>query len=227
MPSDDEERRLDEGDEEISAERDTLLELIPHYHRGEVTQTTTALDRLDQTTNWAVTLIAALVTVVFSARDISPHLLLIGLIIILIFLAFDVRRYRDYDFHRARIRLVEENVFANALDPRGAEHPHWREELSDDLRNPTYKVTLREAISRRLRRVYGFLLGVVGLAWVAEITFLASEPWTAAARMGPFPGEAAVLIVGSFFIAIFAIAKWPGDREAKGEIHGETPGRWK
>ncbi len=227
MSTSDEERRLDDEDEEIPYDQETVIELLPHYFRGEVSQTTTALDRLDQTTNWAITLIAALVTVVFSAPNISPHVLLIGLLILLIFLAFDVRRYRFYDIHRARVRLMKENVFANALDPQGVEHPHWREELSDDLRNPTYKVTKREATSRRLRRVYGLLFGVIGLAWVTKITILTTEPWTTAATMGPLPGTVSAALVAAFFLAILIIAKWPGERKAKGEIHGEEPGDWK
>lgn len=56
------------------------------------------------------------------------------------------------------------------MAPVGMEHPHWREELSDDLRRPRFKVTNREAFSRRLTRIYVPLFTVLGVAWVAKVT---------------------------------------------------------
>lgn len=60
--------------------------------------------------------------------------------------------------------MIEENVFANAFNPEGSVHREWRSELADDLRKPTLKGSIREAITRRLRRVYLPLLSVLGVA---------------------------------------------------------------
>jgi len=119
-------------------------------------------------------------------------------------------------------------VFANALEPTGAEHSAWREELSDDLRRPTFKVSAREALSRRIRRVYGLLFAVAGLGWAFKVTlFVPEQQWTEAAELPGIHGALVAAALALFFAAVFAIAIWPSDREAKGEIHGVEPGDWK
>ncbi|UTF54155.1 DUF2270 domain-containing protein [Natronosalvus rutilus] len=223
---------LDREDQEIAAEiadeSDSLLALLPHYYRGEVSQANNAQDRIDQTTNWAITVIAALLSLVFSSREMPAYLLLIGLVVLCIFLSYEVRRYRFYDMYRARVRFVQENVFANALEPVGVEHPRWREELGTDLREPTFKVSLLEALSRRIRRIYGLLFVIVGLAWIAKVTLFAPETqWTEAAALPGASGVVVVGVLGAFYLAIALLAMWPSRRKAKGEIHGENTGDWK
>ncbi|WP_255170511.1 DUF2270 domain-containing protein [Natrononativus amylolyticus] len=223
---------LDREDQEIGAEvaddPEALLTSLPHYYRGEVTQVSSAQDRIDQTTNWAITVLVALLSVVFSSPDMPAYLLLVALVALSIFLSYEVRRYRFYDMYRARVRFFQENVFANALVPLGVEHPRWREELSDDLRYPTFKVTALEALSRRLRRIYVLLFTVVGVGWVAKVTLFTPETqWTEAAEIYGVPGHVIAGFLGLFYIGIFTLAQWPKKRQAKGEIYGEEPGDWK
>lgn len=63
------------------------------------------------------------------------------MVAISMFVLFDIRRYRAYDAIHAWVRLIEENVYANALDPIGASLYEWREEPADDLRRPMLKVS--------------------------------------------------------------------------------------
>ncbi|QCW02222.1 DUF2270 domain-containing protein [Natrinema pallidum] len=223
---------LDRDDQEIgaaaAADTDSLLGVLPHFYRGEVNQANSAQDRIDRTTDWAITLLAALLSLVFSSRTMPAFLLLIGVFVLSIFLFYEVRRYRFYDHWRARVRFIQENVFANALEPTGVEHPAWREELSDDLRNPTFKVSSREAVSRRIRRVYGLLFAVAGVGWVFKITmFTPEQRWTEAAELPGIPGTVVAGVLGLFFASVIAVGLWPGGREAKGEIHGVETGAWK
>ncbi|PCR90055.1 DUF2270 domain-containing protein [Natrinema ejinorense] len=223
---------LDRGDQEIGAtvagDTDSLLGVLPHFYRGEVSQATNAQDRIDRTTDWAITLLAAVLSLVFSSRNMPAFLLLIGMFVLSIFLFFEVRRYRFYDHWRARVRFVQENVFANALEPTGVEHPAWREELSDDLRHPTFKVSNREALSRRIRRVYGLLFSVAVVGWVFKVTlFTPEQRWTEAAELPGVPGTLVAVLLGVFFGSILALGVWPSRRQAKGEINGQEPGKWK
>lgn len=223
---------LEREDQEIATEiaddAESLLSALPHYYRGEISQTTTAQDRIDQTTNWAITVLAALLSVVFSSPDMPAYLLLVGMVILAIFLSFEVRRYRFYDLYRSRVRFFQENVFANALDPQGVEHTTWREELGEDLRYPTFKVSTLEALSRRVRRIYALLFAVLGVSWVAKVTLFTPESqWTEAAELPGIPGTVVAGTLALFFVGLVVLAKWPGSREAKGEIHGEKPGQWK
>ncbi|WP_440767331.1 DUF2270 domain-containing protein [Natronorubrum sp. DTA7] len=225
--------RLDAQDEEVATDagtdREEFLSLLPHFYRGSVSQSVSAQDRLDRTTDWAITLIAALLSIVYSSEDMPAYLLLIGLVLLGMFLFFEVRRYRFYDVWRSQVRFVEENIFANAFNPANAKyHSNWREEISDDLRQPTFKVSYLEALSRRVRRVYALLFVVVGLAWVSKITlFSPGTQWTEAAELPGIPGLVVTTALALFYIGVFLIAFWPGKREAKGEIHDVESGHWK
>ncbi|MFC6717366.1 DUF2270 domain-containing protein [Natrialbaceae archaeon GCM10025810] len=222
------EREDHEVGADIANDADGFLSLLPHYYRGEVSQASGAQDRIDQTTNWAITVMVALLSIVFSSRNMPAYLLLIGLAALAIFLSYEVRRYRFYDLHRARVRFLQENVFANAMSPRGAEHPRWRDELSDDLRYPTFKVTAREALARRITRIYGLLFGVVGVAWAGKVTLFTPETqWTEAAELPGVPGQVVAGLLAVFYLCLFALSAWPTNRDAKGEIYGEKSGEWK
>lgn len=223
----------DTQDDDVAADAGTdpeeFLSLLPHFYRGTVSEAVSAQDRLDRTTDWAITLIAALLSVVFASEDMPAYLLLIGLVLLGMFLVFEVRRYRFYDVWRSRVRFVQENIFADVFDPAGTEqHPNWRQEIGDDLRQPTFKVSYFEALSRRIRRVYALLFIVVGLAWGFKITLFTPEAqWTEAAELPGIPGQIVVAAMALFYIALLVIAFWPGEREAKGEIHDVESGQWK
>ncbi|SDQ06226.1 DUF2270 domain-containing protein [Halopelagius longus] len=208
--------------------RDEFLELMPHYYRGEVSQSGTLLARLDLTTDWAIVVVAAVLALAFQGTDTAAYLLLIGILAVSLFLVFDVRRYRTYDASRSRVRLLEENLFANSLHPSGAPLEEWRVELGDDLRTPTLKVTYREALSRRLRRVYYPLYVLLGMAWLFRVTlFEPKQSLLATASVPGVPGAVVVAAVGGFFLLVTALTFWPIRRQAKGEFHGEKPGSWK
>ena len=213
---------------EAATDREAFLSMLPHYYRGEVAQLNSLQDRLDLTVDWAIAVVTAVLALAFQGGDVSAYLLLIGIVAVSAFLLFDVRRYRIYDATRARVRLLEENVFANVFRPKGTPVEEWREELGDDLRRPTLKVSYREALSRRLKRVYFLLYALLGSAWAFRITLYASgEPWLETASIPGIPGEAVVGIVAVFFVGVVAVTFWPTRRRARGEFHGEQPGRWK
>ena len=70
---------------------------LVHLYRGELDRVTSWRSRLDQTINWAVTILAALLTWVFSSSDNPHYLLLIGMGAILMFHLVEIRRYRALD----------------------------------------------------------------------------------------------------------------------------------
>lgn len=214
---------------EMVDESTGLGSVMAHFYRGEMDRETTWRSRLDQTTTWAVTVIAAILTYAFSSGGTSHAVLLAGMVIITMFLGIEARRYQDYDVYRARIRILQENLFANALDPSaGVEHRNWREELSEDLRNPTLKVPYRNALSRRLRRVYLPLFAVLLAAWLFRITMLSSgQSILDAAALGRLPGLVAIGIVGLFYLAALGLTFWPQKRHAKGEFAETEYGEWK
>lgn len=225
---DPEDREAREVAAEAGRDQDDFLSLLPHYYRGEVGQMSTNLGRLDLTTDWAIALLTAVLALSFGSVDSPPYFILLGMLALMMFLLFDLRRYRTYDATRSRVRMIEENVFANAFDPAGSIHRNWRKEIGEDLRKPTLKVSIWEALSRRLKRVYLPLLTVLLLAWLFRITIFVSgkNPLETAAIPG-VPGIVVVGIVGLLYLGALLLALWPISRHAKGEFHGEEPGDWK
>ena len=207
----------------------SFFTLAGHFYRGEMDRTTTWRGRLDQTTYWGVTIVVAVLTWAFSSPDNPHYILLIGMVAIVVFLFFETRRYRAYDVWRSRVRLLEEDLFAPVFDPETeAVHEQWRAELSEDLRRPALKVSVLEAVSRRLRRVYLGLLVILLAAWFVRITaFQPNEPWLQSAAIPGVPGIAVAGAVAAFFLVALALSLWPFERQAMGEFHERNVGEWK
>jgi uncharacterized membrane protein len=198
-----------------------------HFYRGEMSRVTTWRQRLDQTTNWAVTVIAAILIYAFST-DGRHVILLTGIVVITIFLGIEARRYQGYDVWRSRGRMLQENLFANALDPsQGVEHRDWRRELSEDYRDPKIKIPYAEALARRLQRVYLPFLFLMLAAWLFKITaFNPRSSWLTATGVGAVPGIVVVAVVFLFYAAAVGITFWPRERQAKGEFSETDYGEW-
>ncbi|WP_049902863.1 DUF2270 domain-containing protein [Halococcus agarilyticus] len=192
---------------------------MAHLYRGEVHRMKFWRERLDRTTNWAITIMAAILTWAFTGNN--PHyIVLIGLAMITVFLVIEARRYRGYDLWRSRVRLMQENVFANALDAsKDISDPHWRRELSEDYRQPKIKISFEEALAHRLRRVYLPLMAVLLVAWFIRITaFMQATGWPASAAIGAIPGVVVTGLVAAFFVAATVVACRPRTWKANGEL---------
>jgi len=141
--------------EEIATDPSDMVGLLGHLYRGQMDRVTSWRSRLDRTTYWAVTIMAAILTWAFSSRNNPHYLLLIGMATLAVFLLVETRRYRAYDVWRERIRMLEQDLFAQMLDPDSeVTHREWRGRIGDDLRNPAVKVSVFRAFARRLTRVY-------------------------------------------------------------------------
>ena len=222
--------RSDSGDETAEKPIDGVPTTLTELYRGEIDRTTNWRGRLDQTTNWTVTIIAAVLTWVFSNPDNPHYLLLIGMLTVMTFHIIETRRYRRYDVWRARIRLLERDVFAAAVHPDdNADHDDWRSELGTDLRRPALKMPFIEAYARRYRRVYLPLQTVLLVAWVVRITVFSAEagPIATAGVVG-VPGEVVIAVVGLAYFGTGAIMAWPRERKATGEMYDrDKEGDWK
>ena len=214
---------------ELAEDSSDMSSILGDAYRGELDRETTWRSRLDQTTTWGVTVVAAILTWAFSSPDNPHYIILVGVLAVTIFLFIEARRYRDYDVYRSRVRLFQQNLLADALEPsRGVEHEDWRRKLSGDYRTPTLKVSMREATSNRLQRIYLPLLAVLLVAWLFRTTaFAPDENALATASIAAVPGTAVLGIVALFYVAVVLVAFWPRKREAKGEFQEGDPGEWK
>ncbi|WP_135302662.1 DUF2270 domain-containing protein [Haloarcula amylovorans] len=193
---------------------------MAHLYRGEVHRMTRWRERLDRTTNWAVTVMAAILTWSFSDPSNPHYLVLVGLVTLGAFLGIEAHRYRGFDVWRSRVRLIQQNVWAHGLDPReDVDDGAWRRKLSADYYRPTLKVPFEEAVAHRLRRVYLALFSIVTAAWFIRVTsFAQSGPWPESARIGIVPGVVVTAVVVAAYLASIVVAFRPRTWHSRSEL---------
>ncbi|AFK18196.1 DUF2270 domain-containing protein [Haloferax mediterranei ATCC 33500] len=191
-----------------------------HLYRGEIHRMKSWRERLDRTSNWAITLMAGILTWSFSAQTHPHYIILLGVVTLCIFLAIEARRFRAYDIWRSRVRMFQQNVFAYALDPEGGVvDEDWRQKLGEDYRKPNMKIPFEEALAHRLRRVYLPLFLVMLAAWVIQLTaYTDSTTFVTSAGVGTIPGNIVVAFVAGFYATLIGITFRPREWHVNGEL---------
>jgi len=212
-----------------------FINIIAHYYRGELGRMSGWRDRIDRTTNWAITVVAAMVSLSLSTPTAHHGVLLFGMLLVMLLLFIEARRYRFFDVYRARVRGFERNYFANIFSPQPGADTGWMRFLGEDLRHPRFLMTLSTAISRRLRRNYIWLFLVLLLAWILKIATprlqskdtgrdLVASLWemVSGASLGPLPGVLVLAIVAAFYIWLGVMVRRYGAKTgelAYGDVH--------
>ena len=158
-----------------------FITALAHYHRAEIARMAGWRDRIDRTTNWAITGVAAMLSLSLSSRlgaswrtslrHAARH-------------ASPAHRGPTLPVLRrlqGRVRLIERNYFAQMFDPESELDRNWARTLGEDLRAPKFLMSLRAAMSRRLRRNISGCSRSCSLAWVRE-DYLAQAPGSRNAR---------------------------------------------
>ena len=135
-----------------------------HYYRAEIQRSNVWRSRLDTTTNWAVVSVAAAITFVFAAPENHWGVFLLIMLLTMLFLFIEARRYRYYELWSLRARLMETDFFAAMLVPPFAPHAEWNETLAESLLQPQFPISRLEAMGRRLRNNY---LALFSILWAA------------------------------------------------------------
>jgi uncharacterized membrane protein len=183
--------------------------LIGDFYRAEVTRMVAWRSRLDQTTRWAVIVVAAILTWTFSSLDNPHYVLLIGMFGVTAFLFVEAHRYREYDIWRMRVRLLQKHVFVGVLSPETLRDTDWQSNLSESLSAPAFTMPFRDAVRHRLRRVYLPLLLLLLIAWLARITvFHPDETWRQTAAIPGLDGVKVVVFVVLFYVTVVGVALW-------------------
>jgi uncharacterized membrane protein len=190
-------------------DRSDALSMVGHFYRGEMERTVGWRTRLDQTTNWAVVLMAAILTFVFSSEDNPHYVLLIGILGVVAFLVIESQRYQEYDAWRYRVRLLQREFFADLLGPDAPSAGEWQEDLREDLHKPSLVVSRLGAMGHRLKRVYLFLLTVLVTTWLLRISVFDPErTWLETAAIAEVPGSVVVGLVLGLYLGLAVLALW-------------------
>src|SRR5215208_4996965 len=188
------------------------INVLAHYHRAEVARMAGWRDRIDRTTNWSITVVGAMLSVSLSTPTAHHGVLLFAMLLVLLLLVIEARRYRFFDVYRNRVRRLERNYFAQIFAPEPGTTNDGIRVLGDDLRRPLFLVGFRQAMSRRLRRNYCWMFLILLLGWLVKtmttnLPANAAEPhlvqsvgeWVRNAAIGPLPGWATIIVVALFY----------------------------
>ena len=188
---------------------------LVHYYRAEIARMSSWRDRLDRTSNWAITVVAALLSVSLSTPSAHHGVLLFAMLLVALLLYVEARRYRFYDTYRYRVRQFERHYFGQIFGGAELGSEPWLKALAEDLKHPRFHISLRVAATRRLRRNYIFLFGILLLAWALKITSpKLQEDGTAVdtprpigtivanAALGPLPGWLVIAAVAIFCVLL-------------------------
>src|SRR5918998_3203207 len=85
---------------------------LAHYHRAEIARMAGWRDRIDRTTNWSITVVAAMLSLSLSTPTAHHGVLIFAMLLIALLLMIEARRYRFFDVYRSRVRRLERNYFA-------------------------------------------------------------------------------------------------------------------
>jgi len=205
---------------------------IVHYYRAEMGRMTSWRDRLDQTSNWAITVVAALLSVSLATPTAHHGVLIFAMLLVSLLLGVEARRYRFYDVYRMRVRQFERHYFGQLFggSAQGGGSEPWLEMLAQGLRHPTFRISFELAVRRRLRRNYIWMYVIVLAAWLLKIASPQLQdgastdpvrPLDAAiahAALGPLPGWLVAALVGLTYAVLLLTAVRGSDR-GENEVH--------
>ncbi len=193
-------------------DKGNFVTAMVHLYRAEITRVNLWRNRLDTTTNWAVVATAAALTFSFGSQD-NPHfVLLLTLLLVLIFLNIEARRYAYYSLWYHRARLMETDFFAAMLSPPFEPATDWGDALAGVLRNPVFPISHWEAMGNRFRRNYAAIVAVILTSWLLKLTVHPSpaanfQELVARAAIGQMlPGQWVIAVVLLTYVALFAVS---------------------
>jgi uncharacterized membrane protein len=190
-----------------------------HLYRAEVGRMVTYRQRLDTTTNWAITS-SAVVTTFAIGNPLIPHTAFLFLMLVnVFFLWVEARRFTVYEAARYRVLLLEHYFYPEVL---GEQVPRdWERSLLEALKTPYSfpAVGAFGAVGWRLRRNYLWIYLAVLLTWVAKLELGGTGDLIAAAAIGPAPGWLIwVMVIGTYVVlagvGLFAHRSYPMGHEA-------------
>lgn len=214
--------------------RGEAVTVMSHFYRGEMARMAGWRDRIDRTSNWAITAVAAMLSLSLSTPTAHHSVLVFAMLLVLLLLLIEGRRYRFFDVYRDRVRLLERHYIARTLEGHSASEGEWTKLLAENLRAPRFNISLLGAVTRRLRRNYAWMYLILLLAWLLKITTPVLQPderltgWRAPldnlvanAAAGPLPGWTVLAAVLGFYGVLGWMLLQPDngfDPEA-GEVH--------
>ena len=196
-----------------------FITALAHYHRAEIARMAGWRDRIDRTTNWAITGVAAMLSLSLSSPTAHHGVLLFAMLLVMLLLLIEARRYRFFDVYRASCAAGRAELFRPDVRAGKGLDQNWAHTLGEDFRAPKFLMSLGTAMSRRLRRNYFWMFFILLLAWVVKITspklqevgarqdFVTSlQEIVGNANLGSLPGWMVLVAVAVFYGWVIYVA---------------------
>ena len=197
---------------------------MSHFYRGEMGRIMVWRQRLDITTNWAITSSTAIITIAFANAGVPHIIFFFNLAIVWVMLWIEARRYRFYDAFRARLRMLEAHFLVPmVMENRDLLQGEWKKLVCEDLILPCFKISKLEAIGRRLKRNYVFIFILILVAWVTKIFLHAPKAMEGpldfyrALRVGHIPSWLVAFVFVGTFVSVISITIYVS-KKSSGEI---------
>lgn len=135
-------------------------QVVAHLYRGEMNRMTVYRQRLDTTTNWAITLESAIL-VVYTDKRIELYFIFFPLLILLFLSFLEARRYRYFYTSAKRVQYLETGYFVRQILRKDATTTATPNEdmflLAHNLANTDFLIGLGQAWVVRFYRNYIWL----------------------------------------------------------------------
>lgn len=129
-------------------------QVIAHLYRGEMNRLTVYRQRLDITTNWAITLESAIL-VIYIDRRVEFYFIFFPLIILLFLSFLEARRYRYFFTSAKRVQYLEIEYFGKQIFNK--RQPDNIRILIDNIMDIQLLIGLKQAWITRFYRNYIWL----------------------------------------------------------------------
>ena len=191
---------------------------MSHFHRAEIARMAGWRDRLDLTSNWAITVVAAMLSVSLSTATAHHGVLLFAMLLVRCCSPIEARRYRFFDVYRAG-----SGRWSATISGRSSRRARTRRELAAAPRRRLAQAAIPDLAPRSVRAAAASQLPlhvmILLLAWILKIStpsLQAGETkiefvhsFTEAvgnASLGPLPGWIVVLVLALFYLGLLYVA---------------------
>jgi uncharacterized membrane protein len=199
----------------MPADKDEIVaeSALDSFYAEEVRRALSWREAMERTRDLSVVIVAGMAFIAFGLTGSTHLVLFLGSLAIFALLIFEARMFRFSELSEQRLRQIEENYFAPALDPALTPVSNWREVLAKSLVSTEPAVGFIEAFATRIARNYFIIFLALDVCWFSKL-YLDPTPatsWSAfehRADLGILPGWAVLLVVVPVWGSYIALIIW-------------------
>ena len=165
-----------------------------HLFRAEVQRANVWRQRSDTTTNWAVVVTGAALSVSFSQPNVHHGVIILNTLLVTWFLLLRLAGTVTMSFGVTASASWKQIFMRPCLCRRFILHQNGRS-LAENLLAPRFPISMWEAFGRRLRRNYLWIYLILGISWCGKFFFFLHPT-----SLSEFMQRAAVGLIPGYFM---------------------------